>query len=314
MTARVYRSSDASAPVLADSNGSLVALLKACLVNGYGAKAAAGWTNPYNNGANVAVFRSGTGSNQRYLRVDDAYATNAYSMRNARIRGYEAMTAHSTGTGLFPTSAQHANGLICNTRTNGYGAFNDWILVATEKVFHLLINTGDTDPPNSYMSALSFGDFLSYKSGDTFNTFITARTDDNGIPYYGAELSNTVSSFGSSYSYMARRHTGTGSSQRISFMSNPAANVSTYMGGGSLTYPHGPDSGLVMHPLLITNPNAPEYIAGVVPGMWDICHDKPAGHRDTWTGLTGTDLAGKSFEAFSSSSSGQIAVETSNTW
>jgi hypothetical protein len=44
MTVRVYRSTDASAPVLTGQVGSLTALLDAVLVNGYGALSAAGWT------------------------------------------------------------------------------------------------------------------------------------------------------------------------------------------------------------------------------------------------------------------------------
>jgi hypothetical protein len=44
MTVRVYRSTDASAPVLTGQVGSLTALLDAILVNGYGALTAAGWT------------------------------------------------------------------------------------------------------------------------------------------------------------------------------------------------------------------------------------------------------------------------------
>ena len=38
MTVRVYRWDDASAPVLTGEVGKLAALLKACLVTGYGAK------------------------------------------------------------------------------------------------------------------------------------------------------------------------------------------------------------------------------------------------------------------------------------
>ena len=47
MTVRVYRWDDASAPVLTGEVGKLAALLKACLVTGYGSKTAAGWSNPY---------------------------------------------------------------------------------------------------------------------------------------------------------------------------------------------------------------------------------------------------------------------------
>ena len=38
MAVTVYRSTDASAPLLTNSNGSLIAVLRACLVDGYGSK------------------------------------------------------------------------------------------------------------------------------------------------------------------------------------------------------------------------------------------------------------------------------------
>lgn len=47
MPVTVYRSTDAGAPVLSNSNGSLIAVLKACLVDGYSSKASAGWTAPF---------------------------------------------------------------------------------------------------------------------------------------------------------------------------------------------------------------------------------------------------------------------------
>ena len=48
MSFTIYRSTDASPPVLNGTAGSLRALLLACLVDGYGAKAAAGWAETFN--------------------------------------------------------------------------------------------------------------------------------------------------------------------------------------------------------------------------------------------------------------------------
>jgi hypothetical protein len=44
MTVRLYSSLDVGAPVLNEASNTLVAVLDACLVNGYGAKASSGWT------------------------------------------------------------------------------------------------------------------------------------------------------------------------------------------------------------------------------------------------------------------------------
>ena len=74
MTVRVYSSTDASAPVLTGQVGSLIAVLDACLVNGYGTKTAAGWTKPFADASNTAVYRSGSGSRAFFRFFDDGTA------------------------------------------------------------------------------------------------------------------------------------------------------------------------------------------------------------------------------------------------
>src|SRR5574337_1914064 len=98
MTVNVYRSSDASAPVLTGQAGSLITVLDACLISGYGSKSPAGWAKPY-SGTNLAAYRAATG-NRFYFRVDDSGTVEA------RISGYETMSDVNTGTGQFPTTAQ----------------------------------------------------------------------------------------------------------------------------------------------------------------------------------------------------------------
>jgi hypothetical protein len=68
------RSTDAGAPVSSGTVGSLIGLLDACLVNGYGTKAGAGLTIPM--------------------------------PPSPKVVGYEVMTDINTGTGQFPTSTQ----------------------------------------------------------------------------------------------------------------------------------------------------------------------------------------------------------------
>ena len=315
MTVRVYKSTDSGAPTITDVNGSLIALLKACLVTGYGSSAAAGWTNPYNSGSTIAVFRSPTGTKQRYLRVVDSGYNASVGYREARCRGYEVMTAVSTGTGLFPTTAQVAgNGIpYMYGLASGNPYINDWILVATEAMFHLYVNTGDNATVVSYYSnVLTFGDFISYKAGDSYNTII--RTGNDGdIPYYGGSLCSSLNSPSNSMAYIARKQTQTGTAEYVTFGSNTLFNSSTYMGGGGIPYPNRPDSGLVLSNIFLINPDivgsgANAYIAGVVPGIWDICHTTPTAHKDTWT------QGSKSFIGLRTIGSTEYCLETSNTW
>ena len=73
MAVTLYRSSDGSAPgAYSNTVSSLITILDACLVNGYGAKVAAGWTKAF-TGTNKAAYRNSTTppSTGFYFRVDD---------------------------------------------------------------------------------------------------------------------------------------------------------------------------------------------------------------------------------------------------
>jgi hypothetical protein len=83
----------------------------------------AGWTKPY-SGTNKAVYRSGTGSNQRYYRIED---NSTPSANHAYLLGYGAMTDVDTGTDRFPTTLQYASGLIIRSiqRYKRLGGFSN---------------------------------------------------------------------------------------------------------------------------------------------------------------------------------------------
>ena len=52
--------------------GSLVTLLDAIIVHGYGSKRAAKWSKPY-SGTSKAAYRNGAGATARkYIRIDDS--------------------------------------------------------------------------------------------------------------------------------------------------------------------------------------------------------------------------------------------------
>jgi len=76
VTVRVYRSTDVSAPQLSNATaGAVAAILKACLVTGYGSgldlKVGAGWTLTIDNGDVLLLRNAGSG---RYFRIkDDGY-------------------------------------------------------------------------------------------------------------------------------------------------------------------------------------------------------------------------------------------------
>ena len=100
MTVRVYRSTDVGAPALSAAAGSLIGVLDAILVNGYGsgggARAPLGWTKEF-SGVNLGAYRNASNSVARsFFYVNDVNATAA------KIVGFESMTAIEVGTGMWP--------------------------------------------------------------------------------------------------------------------------------------------------------------------------------------------------------------------
>lgn len=74
MAVTKYMSSDSGAPIMNGTQGSLVNVLDAILVNGYGSKSPAGWTKPF-SGTSKAVYRNSplTGTGTYYRVYDNGY-------------------------------------------------------------------------------------------------------------------------------------------------------------------------------------------------------------------------------------------------
>lgn len=316
MTVRVYRFDDASAPVLSGQVGALIALLDACLVNGYGSKSAAGWTKPY-TGANLAAFRSGTGSNQMYLRVDDTAA------QDARLVGYETMSDVNTGSGPFPTTGQFSGGLYMCKSNAASSTARGWVLIATEKAFYLWVNWNQTGltVDGSPEPVLFFGDFTSRKSGDAFNTMIIAST--SATTYSGNYFSSMQAQLSDSTAghYIARAFTQTGAaivSGKIHERSfTNAYNIGSAAGAQATVYPDPVAGGIILTPAYITEgASGNSVVRGVLPGVWGPCHSTLVGNQgDTFTGSG--DLSGKTFillDCAAASTYTRVAFETSNTW
>lgn len=182
----IYRSDDASAPVLVGNAGGLITVLDACLVNGYGAKAAAGWTKPF-SGTNLAAYLMGTGGTSRrmYLRVDDTGGPGA------RIRGFDDMTNVNTGTEPFPTVGQVGGSGIVHWKSNAANATaRPWILIATPWCFYLSTQCDQTvlgTNQGTQLSQTFFGQYTRY-TPVTFvhNVALIGGTPDNNNSSTGA--------------------------------------------------------------------------------------------------------------------------------
>jgi hypothetical protein len=161
----VYTSADASAPQITSATaGTGLAVIRACLVDGYGSKAAAGWTEEF-TGTNKAVFRNsladgGTGC---YVRVDDSSTSSSNPPMS--IRTYRTMT--DVDTGSDPTHV-----VYCSRSPNGTNPVS-WVLVATPLAFYFTAVGSST---NVHRSSGGAGDLVGYVPGDAFRYFAMGNT------------------------------------------------------------------------------------------------------------------------------------------
>lgn len=208
--ALVRRSDDTSAPVLTGQSGSLISLLDAVLVDGYGDKAALGWTKPYSD-TNEAAYRidptDGTGF---YIYIDDSFGTYA------EIRGYESMTAIDSGTNPFPYTSLTKVRIVKSDSSDSTA--RPWIIYGDNRGIWLLVYRGYTDFYYYSRSGLHWiGDFITKVPSDTWACAVIGGNSTTDSPLW--QLRYFDQSPGASYlrAYAARLSDGTGSSSDNAF-------------------------------------------------------------------------------------------------
>lgn len=319
MAIYIYRSTDASAPVLSGSAGALIGVLDACLVNGYGSKAAVGWSKAY-SGTNLASYRAPSG-NRLYLGVNDT-GTNS-----ARIRGFHAMSAAgvdiASGTNPFPTDVQFSGGLYIYKSDAATAASRPWWLISDGKIFYLFVDSYNN---NSWLSGYAFGDFPSYKTSDVYNTILIGNNGPSSTANMTMGVLNGQSGLTIVGHYMAQRYDGLVNS--VAFGKIPMRGCNNIVGIGynyssypSMIYPDPLTGGMILSPIYIDEVSASSGSYGVLrgrlPGIWSPCHPTPMVTGGTITGTAGTDIAGRTFECvsmFNGSYGYNVLVETSDTW
>lgn len=324
MTVVVYKSTDTSAPTLNGTAGSLITVLDAILVNGYGSQAAAGWAKEF-SGTNKAAYRAATGNRMR-LRVDDT------GTQEARCIGYETMSDVDTGTGLFPTTVQLSGGMFMRKSNSADSTARPWICYASTTVFYFFSFAAQTviGSTASTDGQIFFGDFDSYLSGDVFNTMICGGSATGSVSSMGAQAASVTSGStavsGTTGLYAARAFTQIGTAIKLGRKSRSMfeANDVTLSRGSSLNgsiYPDPIVGGLLMSPIDLWEETSAGPVnnfsrRGKLKGMWGHHHAQiPGAHLDTFSG-TGS-LTGRTFQmvtAYSGGATGRLILETSNNW
>ena len=293
MTTTYITNATAGAPTLTGAIGSLISLLDFCLVT------TLGWTKAF-TGTNTASYQATTG-NRFYLGIDDT------TTLNARLRGFETMTAAgvavASGTGPFPTDALQSGGDYVYKSSDTTTARN-WWFASDGKMFYLSINA------TAYYSLFSFGDFISNKSADAYNTVIIGESASSAYTS-GCSALVLATATGQNGSYLTRAYTGVGGAKICTkCVDGGYGHTNGAIGSDSPNYPSDVEGALLISRIQISE--ALTSFRGRLPGLWAPMHSRPLGDGDTFTGSG--DFSGRTFVARNISTNGQVLIETSDTW
>lgn len=285
----IYRSTDASAPTCTGEPGKLIALLKACLVTGYGAQPAAGWTEEY-VATNYSVLRQGGGL-QHYLWINDT------STQLSRVVGYVSMTGILDGTNPFFPEATFPGGLYVRKSITANTVERPWILFATDETFYLIIFGGSTTfgTYGGGDAHFAFGQITSRLIGDERNSFIAAATDTSTTSTTATTNRQVFAAVGTTNPGHAVAAIYTQSGGGVNFTKRPQNNLflQSASGNGGVPYPDPVGGGLFLEPM-IAQELSTQYVRGSLPGLWAVGHAYTNfSHFDTVQGSGA--LAGKEF-------------------
>jgi hypothetical protein len=207
-----------------------------------------GWLKKY-SGTNKAAYQQG-GGNSFFLRVrDDAPSTG----KEAYMVGYETMSDVDTGTGLFPTAVQDAQGVVCRKSNAADATARAWVVVCDDRTVYIFTYDSLSALPNTtpvQVQGFMFGDIYSFVSSDGYRTAIIGNMDENranngneSLPVANA-ISNNVAAH-----YIARAYTGAGSSIQFGKHGHSAVLSANRISSGSMQWPNAPDGGIWVGPV-----------------------------------------------------------------
>lgn len=182
-TVRYYRWDDAGAPTLSGQVGSLITILRKCLVGvagvAYGSKPSAGWSESFIGAAtNIAAFRNNTsdGGSGCYARIDDN-AGGAGGAMEAKLTVYAAMT--DINTGVNPTESpwiRKSSSADATTRK--------WLVIAdglTAWVYTYNVDGGAVEGKGRDATLAGFGDYACVAPSNAYRFFAMGRPYANTV-------------------------------------------------------------------------------------------------------------------------------------
>lgn len=310
-----YSSSDTSAPQLTGAAGSLLAVLDAILVNGYGAKAAAGWTKPIANAGNVGHYKQGAGSGF-FVHINDNGPNGTSTFKEAWATGWETMSAITApvgvGGGQFPLPSQllTTGHTVVRKSNTADAVVRLWSCFADAYTFYFFCEQVSATGQDG---GLFFGDIFSIRTGgaETGRCIIIGGDLENSASSRWEATNSTVAVVAGHY--MARGWGGVGGSVAVGKYGNASWSAAGTSFTGVIPAPNGPDNSVYLTPIVIYD--SVKTIRGRLRGVYHVAH--PITTYAEGAVISGTgDNAGKVFQigpAGLTGTSAYLAFETSAT-
>lgn len=283
MAWKTLNSTMASAPTLTGQAGSLVALLDAVLVNGFGAQTGLGWSIQY-TATNKRVYLAGAACRCRAaLRVLDD-ASLAAGAREAGTTAAESFSDIDTAVNAFTIGAVFRKSSSADGTTRPWHAFGD------DRTVILLGLAGDSSFTTTYWG-MYFGEFQSFLANDAYQAMHAGRGPNiagNTEEHFGKSTSSPGVPSTPYNAAIARSHLGTpGLIYAVRLHQNWNLN----------NFPNAPDGGLYISPVhLSTYVSSQHQIRGKQRGTYIAQHTAatiPFNNGDTVSGVGA--MAGKQF-------------------
>ena len=262
-----YRWDDAYAPVARGERTSLIEILTACLVTGYGDKPGAGWERlTVNAEGTKAWFRNNTTTGLGFPIMFDAARPGLANHIN--VMAYEAMS--DIDTGLLPFRATPTTISVSGTANT---TARPWVVVADDRGFYFVCWISNTASPgtlyNVQKSEFFYGDLIKIYPSDQFAAAMFTGNYDNVGNQHGYSFNMaSPNTGGGGFVLMPRKRSGTPGAVSAHLIHN---------GGPSGAYPG--TEGIAKQPddpLIISRPyinNAEAYtMRAFFPGLYAPCH------------------------------------------
>ena len=277
---------------------------------------AAGWQELF-AGTHLSVLRpSVVEATGCVLRVDDMGTTTA------RVLGYESMSDIATGVGTFPLPAQASGGLWWGKSDTANATARPWRLIGDDRAFHFWVSPSVAVGSQGTGLLLTFGDALSYRSGDAYSCLI-----NGGVVAW--DVTNSIGTFTGCLGYgngtatpanmfLARGPLAVGGSLNVRKIS--AANSGAAYSGmpayaaNTFPYPNVADNSLRLAPLELHH--STYGLLGCVAGVYH-CAQTLGESFATGGDFAGEGVfAGKKFLALRTGplAGGTVFIDTTGPW